>query len=300
MPAIERRIGWVGPQNSYWAWILDHLPDVHRVKTCKDWQSDSPQDLLIVALDNRVSPYWDEVAEALPSRENGETVPNGSARKIRKRSGTPSSFLDSNIALILGESWVGHRRTLPIPESLNTFYWYELFDRLLPSLDLSIGTTDFQSPARGQRIARWRSISEQLASIDISRNRVLVIADSATTHSMWQASLGGRYASVLGVDSEQLGRFRFTPEMVVIDYEPGPSTEEQHGSDVYCQRVLDTLRMVRNRFPEAMTVVASGFPRWIDWEQWSSSGADVLFPKPGCLLGLAWGLKRWRTLQLAE
>ena len=300
MPAIERRIGWVGPQNSYWAWILDHLPEVQRLGACKDWQPESPQDLLIVALDNRASSHWDEVAEALQTKGNSEAVSTGPEKKSRKKNSAPSTFLDSNIALILGESWVGHRRTLPIPESLNTFYWYELFDRLLPSLDLKIGATDFHVPARGQRIVRWQSISEHLAQIDVLRNRVLVVADSATAHSMWQASLGDRFASVLGVDSEQLDRFRFSPEMVLIDYEPGPSSVEQQGNDVYCQRVLDTLRIVRSRFPEAMTVVASGFPRWIDWEQWSKGGADVLFPKPGCLLGLSWGMKRWGQLQLAE
>ncbi|MFN7875205.1 MAG: hypothetical protein ACK5PB_07810 [Pirellula sp.] len=300
MPAIERRIGWVGPQNSYWSWILDHLPEVERLSSCKDWQPESFQDLLIVGLDNRASPHWDEVAEALKAKGNSDAVPNSPEKKSRKKSGSQTTFLDSNISLILGETWVGHRRTLPIPESLNTFYWYELFDRLLPSLDLQIGATDFYSPARGQRIVRWQSISEHLAQMDVSSKRVLVVADSASNHGMWHASLEGRFASILGVDSEQLDRFRFHPDLVLIDYDPGPSTEEYEASDVHCQRVLDTLRILRNRFPRAMTVVASGFPRWIDWERWANGGADVLIPKPGCLLGLSWGIKRWEQPQLAE
>ena len=300
MPAIERRIGWVGPQNKYWAWILDRLPKVERLRACSDWQIDSPDDLLIVALDSRVSPEWYEVSEALQAKGSIEAVSTGQQKKSRKKSGSSPTFLDSSISLLLGESWIGHRRTFPIPESFNTFYWYELYDRLMPSLDLGIASTDFHSPERGQRIARWHSIAEHLAQIDVSKKRVLVVADSGTTHSMWQDNLGQRYASVLGVDSEQLNSFRFHPDMVLIDYELSPSTTEQHASESHCQRVLATLGLVRHRFPEAMTVVASGFPRWVDWEQWSNAGADVLLPKPGCLLGLSWGMKRWEQMQLAE
>jgi CheY-like chemotaxis protein len=279
---------------------LDRLPKVERLKACKDWQTDSPNDLLLVALESRVSPECDEVFEALQSKGSIETVSTGQQKKSRKRISTSPTFLDSSISLLLGESWVGHRRTYPIPESINTFYWYELYDRLMPSLDLGIGSTDFESPERGQRIARWHSISEHLAQTDVSRKRVLVVADSDTTHSMWRESLGVRYACVLGVDSEQLDRFRFQPDMVLVDYEPGPSTTERHASESHCLRVIDTLELVRHRFPEAMTVVSSGFPRWVDWEQWSDAGADVLLPKPGCLLGLSWGIKRWEQRQLAE
>lgn len=300
MPDIERRIGWVGPQNKYWAWILDRLPKVEQLSACKDWQTDSPEDLLIVALESRSSTEWDEVFEALQTKGSIEPGSAGQQKKTRKKSGAAPTFLDSSITLILGEPWVGHRRTSPVPESFNTFYWYELYDRLMPSFDLGIGPTDFQSPERGQRIARWHSIAEHLAQIDVSKKRVLVVADSGTTHSMWQESLGERYASVLGVDSEQLDRFRFQPDMVLIDYEPLPSTTEHQASESHFQRVVDTLGLVRHRFPEAMTVVSSGFPRWADWEKWSDAGADILLPKPGCLLGLSWGMKRWEQMQLAK
>ncbi|MCU0711339.1 MAG: response regulator [Pirellula sp.] len=300
MAAIQRRIGWVGPQNKCWAWILDRLPAVDHLSSLKDWKLESADDLLMVALESRLAPEWDEISAALPTSLSVEAGLSSQLKKSRKKNDAISSSLDSSVCVLLGEPWVGHRRTQPIPESLNTFYWYELYDRLLPSLDLGIGRTDVHSPEKGQRIARWHSVAEKLAQIEVSGKRVLVVADSSTTHSMWCESFENRYASVLGVDSEQLHRFRFQPHMVLIDHEAGPPMADEHASERHCQRVLDTLQHVRNRFPEAMTVVASGFPRWVDWERWSLGGADVLVPKPGCLLGLAWGIHRWEQMQLAE
>lgn len=43
-----------------------------------------------------------------------------------------SGDFSDHFALILGDFWPGHRRTRPLPEELNTFYWYELFDKVLP------------------------------------------------------------------------------------------------------------------------------------------------------------------------
>lgn len=300
MPAIERRIGWVGPQNKYWAWILERLPAVEYLSSCHDWRPETPDDLLLVAIDSRVASEWDEISEVIQAHGGLDSSVAGQSKKSRKKISSTASILSSKICLLLGESWAGHRRTQPIPESFHSFYWYELFDRLLPSLDSGIEAMDLQSPERGQRIVRWLSISEKLAQIDVSNQRVLVIADSSSAHEMWRESLEDRYASILGVDIEQLDRFRFQPDMVLIDFEAGPSTAEQHASEHYGLRVHEVLRRVRHRFPDSMTVVANGFPRWDDWEQWSLAGADVLFPKPGCLLGLDWNMKRWEQMQLAE
>ncbi len=299
MPAIERRIGWVGPQNKYWAWILERLPAVEYLSSCHDWRPETSDDLLLVAIDSRVASEWDEISEVFQAHGGLDSSVAGQSKKSRKKISSTASILSSKICLLLGESWAGHRRTQPIPESFHSFYWYELFDRLLPSLDSGIEAMDLQSPERGQRIAdgyRFRKSWLRLMY------RINECCDCGFEFGSRNVAREFRRSLCfdLGVDIEQLDRFRFQPDMVLIDFEAGPSTAEQHASEHYGLRVHEVLRRVRHRFPDSMTVVANGFPRWDDWEQWSLAGADVLFPKPGCLLGLDWNMKRWEQMQLAE
>ena len=299
MPPAERRIGWLGPRDRYWGWILDRIPQAMLLGSLGEWHADSESDVLLVALDNRASADWLAISEI--HRSKSEAAASTSTRSKSKRKGASQPLvLDSSISLLLGESWVGHRRTLPIPESFGMFYWYELWDRLLPSLDLGIGRSDFESPERGQRVARWQSIGEQWDRLDSRMHRVLAVADSSTTHTLWQETLEQRLGSVLGVYPEQLDRFRYQADMVLIDLDPPPPKKNISSSDAHHQRVVATLRKVRRRFPGAMTVVADGFPRWTDWQVWSDSGADLLFPKPGCLFGLNWGLNRWAEMSLTK
>ncbi|XZE22452.1 hypothetical protein SH449x_002381 [Pirellulaceae bacterium SH449] len=309
MQPIKRRIGWVGPETKVWSWVLDHLPDVERISRVAQWQPDSERDLLLVAADSRVSSEWEELESILATPNTKLSNESPSPKKSRKKSSSAKPAVavktthaahavhSSSAWLLLGESWIGHRRTFPLPESLQSFYWYELFDRLLPALDLheESGSDLLESPAgeRGLRVARWIALGERFRNREWKNNRVVVVADSTTTQQMWRETLQDQFGSVLGVDHCDFGRFRFQPDTVLIDFDPPPSRHLNPACDAVSERITDALQAARDRFPDAMRVVASNFPRWNDWERWSESGADVLIPKPGCLYGLAWCMQRW-------
>lgn len=309
MQPIKQRIGWVGPETRVWSWILNRLPDVERVSRVSQWQPESDRDLLLVAADSRVSSEWEELESILASPNTELSNESPSPKKSRKKSTSPKPVAKEKIAqvphainssntwLLLGESWIGHRRTFPLPDSLQCFYWYELFDRLLPALDVygESGTELLGIPPgeRGLRVARWIALGERFRNVKWKNNRVVVVADSTTTHQMWRETLQDQFGSVLGVDLCDLTRFRFQPDTVLIDFDPPPSGHETPAYEAMFERVNNALQGVSYRFPDAMRVVASNFPRWSDWETWSENGADVLVPKPGCLFGLAWCMQHW-------
>lgn len=309
MQPIKQRIGWVGPETGVWSWILDRLPDVERVNRVAQWQPESDRDLLLVAADSRVSSEWEELESILATSNTKLSNESPSPKKSRKKSSSakpvatekaahaPPAVSSFNAWLLLGESWIGHRRTFPLPESLQSFYWYELFDRLLPALDVHQESggelSEINTGERGLRVARWIALGERFRNQEWKNNRVVVVADSTTTHQMWRETLQDQFGSVLGVDLCDFGRFRFQPDTVLIDFDPPPSGHQNPACEAVSEKVSDTVQTVRDRFPDAMRVVASNFPRWNDWERWSESGADILIPKPGCLFGLAWCMQRW-------
>ena len=287
-------IGWFGPTNDYWEWILGHFRDVSLLtaRNVEDWvllQSNAlrsnklARPALLVAIESRFDPAVDFIRgyeQAVAPKDNKtQTLP---------------------WCVLLGDDWVGHRRTYPLAESLQTFYWYELHDRLLPWLiDASPAASTESSADSANAVGKRRTSPRVQRLIDVSlsldgkRNDcksasnpielALVVTETAAMRQLWCEAFA-RYKIQCVATTPTFVDLWAKPDVIVIDIESEPLVVRQRQLD--CGRTGCLVRKLAEQFPDSIIVVADPFPRWENWKILRESGADILVGKPFQLAGI--------------
>ena len=297
-------IGWFGPKEEAWEWILKHFEDltILREQDIESWISQRRIDslgemnrrcALMLASDFRSDPIVELV------------------RRIEQRGAPESSPMGIvPCCLLLGTDWSGHRRTQPLPETWHTFYWYELYDRLFPWL-AGIANSDSctklpaEAPPSGNRkvsprVQRWidsalatknrRTVADRSNSESNSRppsiHMALILAENADTRAVWTDGLSRRNIHCVCTVPTQLDVW-VQPDIIIVDLDRPPKVATRNGcSDKFDTELESTLDQLNRQFPNAFQVVADPFPRWQTWERLHESGADFLIGKPYCLDGI--------------
>jgi len=297
-------IGWYGPSHDYWGWMLSHFRDVTLLteRNVEDWLSFQSQasnqashaSALLIAIDSRIEPEIGLIKQfeqhVAPVDSKTRAVPTG---------------------IILGEDWVGHRRTNPLPETLLTFYWYELYDRLLPWLgDLSpaqVAANETESNTAGskrkvsprvQRVIDTSLAIESRLGCSISAGQLaLVVADTAATRQMWCETLARHEIQSVATTPQNLSLWT-KPDFIVVDIESEPMiVRMQCGTSENASPEERLVEKLAGQFPDATLLVADAFPRWGNWLRLKRAGADILIAKPFQLTGILDTLIRLKGAQ---
>ena len=291
MLPLQTTIGWVGPQDHYWEWVREHLPHVENVpvEQAMDWYR-LQRGVLAVALDGRQDSRLALVDQLqLFSSSPNTTSANAKPKAKRGVDKDVGPSLHSPWFVILGEYWAGHRRTHPLHEGIVSFYWYELFDQLLPWVSTLSPTSVHLSDRRVDRILESASRSIAPSSLNTS---ALIRTDIATDSELWRDLLSAM--GILSLDLPWNGRgARVSPDVIIMDLEERPRVSGC-SSAARIDRWIDEWSDLKTRFPEAMRVAVDSFPRWDHWKQLTDIGVDILLPKPFSPFGLQWSLQQWQ------
>ncbi len=291
-------IGWFGPTHDHWDWILGHFREVTLLtdRNVEDWiflqsqasGSDRPgaTHALLVAIESRFEPAV------------------GFVKGLEQ----PVAPMDLKTlampwCVLLGDDWVGHRRTFPLPETLPTFYWYELYDRVLPWLvnlshDVLKESSTVSSNSVGNRrvspfVQRWIDTSLAMESRLKDRTSTsnpielaLVVTETATTRQLWCDAFARYKIQCVATTPTQFELWA-TPDVIVIDIESEPlAVRERHVAEDGGGPRASLVRKVAKQFPDAIIVVPEPFPRWDDWRTLKQMGADIIVAKPFQLAGI--------------
>lgn len=298
-------IGWFGPQDESWEWILKHFRDVTNLRE---------QDIESWLAQHRVDGGGEINSRcAFLLASNFRTDPVGELiRRFEQRAAPDSSPIGSvPWCLLLGTDWSGHRRTQPLPETWHTFYWYELYDRLFPWL-ASTANSDSgrmppaETPQSGNRkisprVQRWidsalamknrRTVANpfdsESNSLPPSIHLALILTENAETRALWTDGLSRRNIHCVCTVPTQLNIWA-QPDIIIVDLERPPMKwADRNGvRDSFTIELESTLDKLNRQFPNACQVVADPFPRWQTWERLNASGADFLIGKPYSLDGI--------------
>ena len=286
-------IGWYGPSHDYCGWILSHFRDVTLLtdQNVEDWlalqskRSDhaSHSSALLIAIDSRVEPEIGLIKQI----EQNIAPADGKTRAV------PTG-------IILGDDWVGHRRTNPLPETLLTYYWYELYDRLLPWLgDVSstqVASNAMESNAAGGKrkvsprvqrvIDASLAIESRLGCHTGAGQLALVVAETAATRQLWCETLARHEIQSVATTPQNLSLWT-KPDFIVVDIESEPMVaRKQYGTSENESPVERLVEKLANQFSDATLLVTDAFPRWENWVRLKRAGADILVAKPFQLTGV--------------
>ena len=290
-------IGWYGPTHDYWGWMLGHFRDVTLLtdRNVNAWiaaqsasthgEANSPAAFLI-ASDSR----FDSQIEF--ARHFEQTV----APK------QPNAMQLAWCAL-LGDDWVGYRRTQPLPETMQTFYWYELYDRVFPWLKSTSRSADSAVTSDADTSGTRRRISprvqrciessmaiegrlQQIAARSSSMELALVITETTTTRQLWNDALTEQGVKCFSTTPDNLDVWA-NPDLIVVDLESEPlavrKSIDRAGSSNAREDLIHRLSL---QFPEAIILTTEGFPRWETWNSLRESGADLIVAKPFQMTGI--------------
>ena len=291
-------IGWFGPTHNQWDWILGHFRQVTLLteRNVEDWIASQSQashlnpanstPVLIAAIESRFEPALDFVKSLDPS-----VAPN------------PTNAMSMPWCVLLGDDWVGHRRTYPLPETMQTFYWYEWYDRVFPWLvDQSHVRTSNPSnnPGASANLRKLSPRVQRLIDASLSMdNRLrcnksngnsikmaLVVTATATTRQLWCDALTRQAIQCVATTPEN-DELWANPDMLVVDIESEPwiVRERQQTGENECTR-SSLVRRLASQFPKATMIVADAFPRWDTWKTLKDCGADLIVAKPFQLPGI--------------
>ena len=290
-------IGWFGPTHDHWDWILGHFREVTLLtdRNVEDWvflqsqasssDTSGPPHALLVAIESRFEPAVNFVKGL-----EQPVAPVG-----LKTCAMPWGVL-------LGDDWVGHRRTFPLPETMPTFYWYELYDRVLPWLvNLTQDTPNESSivssnPAGNRKVSprvqrlidTSLAIESRLTANKSTANPIelaLVVTETTTTRQLWCDAFARYKIQCVATTPTQFELWA-KPDVIVIDIESEPlAVRERHLEEDGGPRAC-LVRKVAHQFPDAIVVVAEPFPRWEDWRILKQWGADIIVAKPFQLAGI--------------
>lgn len=117
-------LGWYGPTVAPWSGLLGHFRQVEPVPFdgLAGWFERTIQEsprppVLLAVLEHRSDPRWLQLQ---------------SQWSCWQADCRTSGRVEPKVALILGGDWRGHRRTMPLPESMESAYWFQWYDRVVP------------------------------------------------------------------------------------------------------------------------------------------------------------------------
>jgi hypothetical protein len=187
-------------------------------------------------------------------------------------------FPQSAIYCILGQWWVGHKRTLPLPAAYSVFYWYQLYDLLLPETKLA---------------RQSASLLDSEAMNPVRAESALVLASDPEMRRMWGDSL-----NEMGIHSVALMDFASIPESdfsyVLVDADSqfaSFSNMNKPSTDLLPSLLPNLVQVLRKRYPRSIIAVFSGFPEWPSGQALLLSGANIIAGKPCRFAGLVSSLR---------
>jgi hypothetical protein len=269
-------LGWYGPKHGPWDWILGHFRDVSILKERNVEAWAATQSPLLVAVESRFSrelQFAKSIEQIVAPKEvNSRPLP---------------------WCVVLGDDWVGHRRTFPLPETWLTFYWYELYDRLMPWLTnhawMDPVPSSHDSAAAGKRKVNPRvqrlidtsiAVDQRIAKAVANPIKLaLVVTETSTTRQMWCDTFSKLEIQCVATTPNQFELW-ITPEIVVVDLESQPLAIRE------ADFLTGIVHKLANQYPSAVILVTDGFPRWDHWSLLLESGADLLVAKPFQLTGV--------------
>ena len=300
-------LGWCGPTDPAWRSLLDSVPnslvpniDILRPCDLTDWinepteRSQPPKRThikqgsnkrLLIACEHRNDPTLTLIEQFLKPKP----------RSLPKSSNTPP------FALVLGEDWQGHRRTFPLPDTLETFYWYEWFDKTLPWILLDPPQTNDRKlnrqanlNPRGElnpRVARILNSNEQLSrhlTTSNSENQLTaslwwILSDQPDTATFWCSLLENFGARTVGSLLNE-PHPHIQPDCILLA--PQARTPENTTSVQPPQELLKSLTVLREDHPNAFLALISPFPRLSDWTHLHHAGLNAITGYPTSPQGL--------------
>ncbi len=166
-------------------------------------------------------------------------------------------YPEASLRVVLGQWWVGHRRTWPIATKWTCVYWYQFHDVVLPMLLLE---------------------SEDWMKRGSTTKMALVVSDDSSIRRMWLEVLPRHDFQVLAAS-----QVKGLPEgdVDVVFYEP-PDND-----------AAGEIKVLRKTFPKAKIVACFSFPEWDQAKQCIDAGADIILGKPFQMEGLSSILADW-------
>jgi hypothetical protein len=312
MSPMERShldIGWFGPVDGRWMGLLDHFSCIEVLDraTATEWlQAPASDRSLLVGLEHRSD---DRLAWLLDMASTPRVEGTKKKKSSSKRSGaskdTPSPIQpidwsrQVHMACVLGEDWVGHRRTFPLPESIEAFYWYQWYDQVIPWVcwesdsswvtenGLSSGFTKGlriqRIEADADRFATWRGCQKTQSLLS---NRIAwVLSDRDSGIELWQGMLESYGIRTLGSRVDQLHGL-LNADLILVDCSAGVGFGRSTSIDALVKRL-------RREQPDAFLVVIDPFVGMDRWQSYCDQGVDAMAGKPFSLQGILCSWERW-------
>ncbi|MBM3966389.1 MAG: hypothetical protein FJ308_15185 [Planctomycetes bacterium] len=224
-------------------------------------------------------------------------------------------------ATVLGSDWQGHRRTCPLPDSVESFYWFQLCDRIVPwalysrephkqiplqtestrqskrglALTLVSGRNSISTTASSgtqPRVQRLLDINhwypDALMQIANQNPLAWIVSDDREQRMAWQDTLGSYGVRAVASRPDDAS-FWATPNLIVVDC----VSRDAHPSGTIPDCLKDFVVDARGIYPDAFLVLVDPFPAWRRWEWSLDLGVDALVPRPFDLAGILATWQLW-------
>lgn len=324
-------VGWIGQVDHRWMRLLDHFPSVEllELQTASEWLvSPSPERVLLIGLEHRNDPKlaWlldlenrfrasaaagvglganlkKTPAKKAPVKKSSlkKTAPKkANTTKVQAQSPTSLGPLDwskqVSMACVLGEDWAGHRRTFPLPDSIESFYWHQWYDRVLPWVLWRAQRIEY--PGIALRTARilhdadqfglWRPLEQTQTNLG---NKVAwVLSDQSFGSQMWYDAFEAYGVRAIG---SGLGptHCEFAADLVLVD-QTARTGQEFSGNQI-AESLRSIVARVRTAQPDAFLVVVDSFTQMDLWDALKQLGVDAIVDRPFSLPGLLCTWESW-------
>lgn len=321
-------IGWYGSVNQCWMPLLDHFSSVEILDRsgASDWLKGRSKDrLLIVGLDDRNDNRLDWLLEMNSSvskkrltkstADKRTATQRSASKKVSKVNKFSGIDAFDSMACVLGEDWAGHRRTFPLPDTLQTFYWHQWYDRVIPwvywhvanlqtplgnaleySQDSSLGDRLRRIQIETNRFMAWAS-SDQVDSI-LRRRIAWVIADQSIHLEQWRGLLESYGIRSVGTLVGQ-GACRVDADLILVDLCDRSGCKMQTTGlacggttkDWISAKQGVWLSSLRREQPKAFIVGIAPISNTAAWDWYRRLGIDAIVQRPFSLQGIlcSWG-----------
>lgn len=301
-------LGWCGPTDPTWRSLLDSiptslLPNIDILRPCDliDWINE-PTELALTPKRSSKKQNSNKRLLIACEHRNDQTLTLVDQLLTPKPRSQQKISNPAPFALVLGEDWQGHRRTYPLPDSLETFYWYEWFDKTLPWILLDQPQPKDRKPHRqielNQRVGRILHSNEQLSlhlnapnkQNQLSKSLWWILADQPDTSTLWCNLLESYGARTVGsLLNEPYPKLQ--PDGILLA--PQARNSDHATSTQPPIDILNSLTKLRDDHPNTFLALISPFPRLGDWPHFHRAGLNAITGYPNSPQGL---LSTWLLL----
>jgi hypothetical protein len=322
--SIGLSLGWYGPVDGHWLSLLDHFSEVELLERptaseCQD--APAPNRAMLVGLEHRNDERLGWLLETEAKRKVAGLIKSGPIKKAsRKRSPSKqTSAKDSSaekpsiddwsrrvgMACVLGEDWAGHRRSMPLPESIETFYWHQWYDQVIPWVSkhcedmkfnpmlelnrrseiLAVGLRVQRIETDADRFSSW--IASPMARAVLGNRIAWVLSDQDSRLDLWHGILESHGVRTVGTRVEDnLPMVR--SDLILVDLLARDGME--HLRPDLSPMLVEIISRARSNQPEAFMVVIDPFSRMDRWAACRGLGADAIVGQPCSVQGI---LRSW-------